>query len=145
MSGGAVMERILVATDGTAVTAEAMAFAVDLAAETSAELHVVAVRPLGGGTRLVAREIDTPSGAGRIADAACGDARGRGLRAIAHVAQGDPAEQIAAAVAQVSPDMVVLGAHPYDAVHRAYLGSVSRGVVGRSAAPVTIVAQARGQ
>jgi nucleotide-binding universal stress UspA family protein len=145
MNKGVAVERILVATDGTPVTAEAMAFAVDLAAETSAELHVVAVRPLGGRVRAVVREIDTPLGAARIADAACGDARGRGLRAIAHVAQGDPVEQITAAVNQVSPDMVVLGAHPYDAVQRAYLGSVSRGVVGRSPAPVTIVAGSRSQ
>jgi nucleotide-binding universal stress UspA family protein len=145
MSAGPAVERILVATDGTSVTSHAMAFAVDLAAETSAELHVVAVRPLGGRTRLVPREIDTPLGAARIADAACGDARGRGLRAVAHVAQGDPVEQIAATAEQVAPDMVVLGAHSYDAVQRAYLGSVSRGVVRRSTAPVTIVAGRRPQ
>src|SRR5689334_1740030 len=108
MSGGTAMERILVATDGTSVTSDAMAFAVDLAAETSAELHVVAVRPLGGRTRAVLREIDHPLGAARIADAACDHARGRGLRAVAHVAQGDPVEQIAAAAKQVDPDMVVL-------------------------------------
>jgi nucleotide-binding universal stress UspA family protein len=134
------VERILVATDGTPVTAEAMAFAVDLAAELAAELHVVAVRPIGGAASAASREIDTPTGAARIADAACGHARRRGLRAVAHVAQGDPAEEIAAAARQVEADMIVLGAHPYDAVRRAYLGSVSRAVVGRSPAPVTIVA-----
>jgi nucleotide-binding universal stress UspA family protein len=137
------MKTILVATDGSACAREAVGFAIDLARDTGAELHVVAVRPPTfhgrGGPVQPLTPVEDVHGCRLIADAAAEQARHAGVPAQAHEAQGDEAAEIDETAQRVGADLVVVGSHGHSAVGAALFGSVSRALVKRSRIPVTVV------
>ena len=119
------MRAILIATDGSQSASEALHFAIDLARESSAELHVVSVRPRTyhgrGGPAVPVTQIEEVHGAELIAEAAAAEARAAGLQAQAHVAHGDEATQIANAAEELDVDLVVVGSHGRGTVGAALL------------------------
>lgn len=137
------MHTILVATDGSESAHEALQFAIELARDASAELHVLSVRPRTfpgrGGPVVPLRQVEEVHGAALIAEAAVAEARAAGVTAQAHEAQGDEADVIADAAEQLDVDLVVVGSHGHGPIGAVLFGSVSRSLVRRCKRPVTVV------
>jgi nucleotide-binding universal stress UspA family protein len=137
------MQSILVATDGSQTSRAAVRFAIALALDAGAELHVLSVSsPTLHGDGSLPRS-PTPHvevrAAALIADAAADKARAAGVRAASHEAEGAEAAAIAAAAERLGVDLVVVGSHGRGGLTSALLGSVSRELVTRCTCPVTIV------
>ncbi len=132
------MRRVLLATDGSDASHEALEFAVAFARQTDAVLHVVVVRPVSSQPRSPVLDLESVKAATRIADAAVVRAEQRGVAAVAHVARGDAGREIAESADRLQADMVVVGARGLGDAED-LLGSVSLAVAMRSPVPVTVV------
>jgi nucleotide-binding universal stress UspA family protein len=139
------MQRILAATDGSPSSAEAVAFAVDLAAEHGAELIVVHVAPaldvvpavgfgIGGAYR------HTPTAADRAPlDDAVAVAEEHAVVVTTALLAGNTVDEIVAFADSHDVDMIVIGSRGHGALAGALLGSVSRGVLQETRRPVLVV------
>jgi len=140
------MKRILVATDGSPSSAEAVAFGVDLAAEHDSELIFVHVVPM--------LDVVPVTGLGSIggafpheptrhdhqllADAAAVSAE-HGVVATTTLLRGDTVDEIVAFADSHDVDLIVVGSRGLGVLSSALLGSTSRGVLRESKRPVLIV------
>jgi nucleotide-binding universal stress UspA family protein len=121
--------KILVATDGQPWSERALKRVADLTPEQRREVLVLAVQPPGPAIR----EVD-------LALARACEILGReGIVPRTLRRQGDPGEEIAELAGSESVDMIVVGTHQRDALTRAMIGSVSRGLAQRAHIPVLIV------
>jgi len=140
------MERILVATDGSPSSVEAIAFGVELAVEHEAELifvHVVPVldvfpgSPFGGMGGAVRHE---PGEEDRLLlEEAAATAAEQGVVSTTTLLGGDTVDEIVAYGDSHDVDLIVVGSRGQGGIASALLGSVSRGVLGESRRPVLIV------
>lgn len=142
------MDTILLATDGSDSASEALLFAIEMARDTGASVHVLVVRPSAhpespqpGGAPLA--PIEAPGGARDIANRVVAEVRAAGVPGRAHVDCGDEVDVICAAADRLDADLVVVGSHGYDAMDVFLFGSVSRGLVSRCKRPLTVVRTAR--
>jgi nucleotide-binding universal stress UspA family protein len=145
------MKKILIATDGSASSAEAVVFGLELAAEHEAAVIFVHVAPatdvlpmagygMAGAVPHVPHEVteyDLVS-----LDDATEVATERGVQASTKLLVGDAVDEIVAYADTEDVDMIVIGSRGHGALASALLGSVSRGVLSESKRPVMIV---RGQ
>ena len=139
------MKRILVATDGSASSAEAVSFGVELAAEHEAELifvHVVpaldvvpaAVFGMGGAFP------HEPSTEDReLLDDAAAVAAEHGVVSTTALLKGDTVDEIVAFADSHDADLIVVGTRGHGAFAGALLGSVSRGILRETKRPVLVV------
>ncbi|MGH3026131.1 MAG: universal stress protein [Gaiellaceae bacterium] len=145
------MRKILIATDGSASSAEAVEFGVELAAEHEAAVIFVHVAPstdvlpmatygIGGALPRVPHEV-TELDRVSLEDAEQ-VASEHGVRASTRLLVGDAADEIVAYADSQDVDMIVIGSRGHGALVSALLGSVSRGVLSESRRPVMVV---RGQ
>jgi nucleotide-binding universal stress UspA family protein len=140
------MKTILVATDGSDPSEQALDVAIDLARDTGAALHVLSVHPLrpagraGAGPAIT--EVEKPEGAQHIAEAAAVRARAAGVEVTAHAGQGDVVDTIADAAKMLGADLLVVGSRGHGSLSGAVLGSVSHALVSRSPVPLTVVRHA---
>ena len=140
------MKRIMVATDGSPSSAEAVLFGVELADEHESELIFVHVVPV--------LDIVPASGFGSIGGAfpheptehdktmlveAAEVAAASGIVATTALLRGDTVDEIVAYADSHDVDLIVVGSRGHGAIAGALLGSVSRGVLGESKRPVLIV------
>jgi len=139
------MKRILVATDGSASSAEAVSFGTELAAEHEAELifvHVVpaldvvpaAVFGMGGAFP------HEPSTEDReLLDDAAAVAAEHGVVSTTALLKGDTVDEIVAFADSHDADLIVVGTRGHGAFAGALLGSVSRGILRETKRPVLVV------
>jgi len=144
-------KRILVATDGTALSETAVRSAIELAAAVKAELVALYVVPRypvsyfeGGITLSVEDMAHTEkqwSDKGQaVVDAAQQEAQTQGVNAKGVVLQSDlVAESIIAAATKHECDLVVMASHGRKGITRVLLGSETQHVLTHSTVPVLVL------
>ncbi len=140
------MKRILIATDGSPSSREAVAFGVELAAEHEAELIFVHVVPtldgvpaagfgaIGGAFPHPVSEHDRT-----VLDEAAAVAAEHGVVSTTAMLRGDTVDEIVAYADSSDVDLLVVGSRGHGAIASTLLGSVTRGILGESKRPVRIV------
>ena len=145
---GLTMKKILIATDGSPSSAEAVEFGVELAAEHEATVIFVHVAPatdvvpmagygMAGALPRVPHEV-TEQDRASLEDAEQ-VATGHGVRASTKLLVGGTVDEIVTYADNQDVDMIVVGSRGHGAFASALLGSVSRGVLSESKRPVMIV------
>lgn len=143
------MKKIVVATDRSPASAEAVAFGVELATEHSCELMFVHVVPaldvvpmagfgvgIGIGSALP-HELAAEDRAA-LEDAAAA-AAAAGIFSTTALLVGDTVDEIVAYADSHYADLIIVGSRGRGALAETLLGSVSRGVLRESRRPVLIV------
>jgi nucleotide-binding universal stress UspA family protein len=142
---GDAMNKILIATDGSAPARTAVEFGLELAAEQGAETIFVHVAPAldplplnGFGVR------GAKAHRMSAADRACLDeattlAAERGVEARTVLLTGNAVDEIVAYADTIDAEVIVVGSRAHGAIASAFLGSVSRGVLHEARRPVLVV------
>jgi nucleotide-binding universal stress UspA family protein len=137
------MRRIVIALDGSDGAWAAVEEGVELAAEVGAGVTFVTVRPrisaLLGDQQYQHRLTEQLAQARAALEPAEARARRMGVDYDSDILEGDPVECIAHAARGWEADLVVVGSRGHGPVASAVIGSVSRGLLNRSPAPVMIV------
>jgi nucleotide-binding universal stress UspA family protein len=140
------MKTIVVATDGSPASAEAVSFGVELACEQESELifvHVVPtldVVPVSGfGSIGGAFPHEPTKHDHELLEEAATAAADDGVIATTALLRGDTADEIVAFADSHDADLIVVGSRGHGSISSALLGSVSRGVLRESKRPVLIV------
>jgi nucleotide-binding universal stress UspA family protein len=139
------MKKILVATDGSPSSTEAVAFGVELAAEHASELIFVHVVPtldvvpatgfgIGGAFPHEVSDYDRT-----LLDEAAAVAAEHEIFSTTAILRGDTVDEIVAHADSHDVDLIVVGSRGHGPIASALLGSVSRGVLAESKLPVLIV------
>ena len=139
------MRKILIATDGSPASREAVEFGVELAEEHDAAVvfvHVVPsidLVPMTGFT-MVAGLRHEPSEHDREAlDEADEVAALHGVRSTTKLLTGATVDEIVAYADNLDVDLIVLGSRGHGTLMSALPGSVSRGVLSESKRPVAVI------
>lgn len=138
------MKKILVATDGSPASQEAVEFGVALAAEHDAAVvfvHVVPrldLMPISGFGMLGARPHDPSDHDREPLREAEAVAELHGVRASSKLLIGDTVDEIVACADNIHADLTVVGSRGRGAIAGALLGSISRGVLAESKRPVLV-------
>lgn len=144
-------QRLLVATDGSALSKKAVRSAIDLAAAVGAELVALYVVPrypvsyFEGGITISVEEIARTekqwSDKGQaVVDAVQQEALAEGVKAQAIVSQSDlVAESIMATAEKYQCDLVVMASHGHKGIKRVLLGSETQHVLTHSTIPVLVL------
>jgi nucleotide-binding universal stress UspA family protein len=142
------MKKILIATDGSASSAEAVDFGLELAAEENAAVIFVHVAPaddvlpvagygFGGGSPRTPHTIDAFDRS-PLGDAEKTAARD-GIEASSRLLSGNAADEIVAYADSQDADLIVIGSRGHGTVASILLGSVSRRVLSESRRPVAVI------
>jgi nucleotide-binding universal stress UspA family protein len=142
------MKNILIATDHSECSAEAIQFGLELASEHEADVIFVHVAPateilpvagfsLGGGVPRVHHDLNDYDRA--PLDEAMQRAAQQGVEATKVLLVGDPADEIVAYADSQDVDLIVVGSRGHGTLTSALIGSVSRRVLSDSRLPVLIV------
>jgi nucleotide-binding universal stress UspA family protein len=138
-------ERILVPTDGSDATREAVQQAVDLAAEHGATIHALYVvnsasfagLPMDSSWENVSAML-SEEGSAALDDV--GElAEEHGVDVLRELSDGNPAREIVRYAEDEDCDLVVMGTHGRGGIDRLLLGSVAEKVVRSSTVPVLTV------
>ena len=144
-------QRILVATDGTALSKKAVRSAIDLAAAVGAELVALYVVPrypvsyFEGGITISMQDIERTekqwSEKGQaVVDAVQLAAQATGVKTKAVVIQSDMvAESIMSAANKNNCDLIVMASHGRKGIKRVLLGSETQHVLTHSTVPVLVL------
>lgn len=137
-----MIRRILLGYDGSDISAEAFAFALDLARKYGAELHVIAVaRPPEYAEDVEAEAVIENSR--RHYDKVLGVLRpklaGEPIKSELHVVVGHPAEQIVRYAEGHGIDHIVVGHRGHTRFDRWLIGSVARQVIAYAHCAVTVL------
>jgi nucleotide-binding universal stress UspA family protein len=142
------MKKILIATDGSPSSGEAVDFGVELAVEHEASVIFVHVAPaldvlpvtgygMGGAMPHVPHELDEVD---RVAlEDAEQTAERKGVHATSKLLVGNPVDEIVAYADSQGVDLIVVGSRGRGTLASALLGSVSRGILAESKRPVAII------
>jgi len=129
----------LVAFDGTESSRKAIDKAVELIGPQD-ELLLLMVVPSGGIAELADLPPDmTVASARQLVNAELDALKGRGVRAIGLVSEGDVAEQILKTSSEMGVDIIVIGHHGVSKVGRFAVASVAEHVAKHADRPVLMV------
>ena len=139
------MQKILIATDGSPSSLEAIELGLELAEEHAAEVTFVHVAPVLD--RSFADGIGVPAAVPHRIDEvdrkpledALALAAERDVEAKAELLPGQPVDEIVACADTIDADLIVLGSRGRGALATVLLGSVSRGVLHEARRPVLVV------
>jgi nucleotide-binding universal stress UspA family protein len=145
--------RILVAADDSDPSDAAVAFAIDFAAATRAQLVIGSVAEtkrlmldaeyFAFDPKVTLKEIHAASRA--LVDVASDRARERGIQSERYIVDGpDVADAILTLAKEQRADLIVLGTHGRRGLQRLFVGSVAETIVRRSSVPVAVVRARRG-
>lgn len=135
--------KILVATDGSEGSENAIRFTSKLAIESDSSITLLHVIPKIGTTKediiaLLKEELGSPEEAGKkYLDEGVKIAEDFDIKADTKLLDGDPLEEILKEVDNF--DLIVIGSHGLGAIDRFLLGSVSSELVHKSKVPVLVV------
>jgi nucleotide-binding universal stress UspA family protein len=143
-----LMKKILIATDGSASSAEAVEFGVELAAEHEAKVVFVHVAPaldgipmasfgLASGVPQAPHELNAFDRA--ALEAAEQVATRAGVDATSKLLVGNAVDEIVACADSQEADMIVIGSRGHGTLASLLLGSVSSGVLAESKRPVAVI------
>src|SRR5262245_1141195 len=139
------MDRILIATDGSAAAQQAVEIGVELAKHEEAKVAFVHVVPptdlvSRNGFGLVGHVPYEPTSADEsVLEEAAAVAIREEVPAISKLLYGDDVDEIISYADALSVDLIVIGSRGHGALASALLGSVSRGVLARAKRPVLVV------
>lgn len=139
------MKKILIATDGSPASIEAMQFGLELVAEHDAEaifVHVAPaldVIPMSGFSMTGALPHELTDYDRAPLEEAAAAAAELGVQATTKLLTGNTADEIVAYADTLDVDLIVIGSRGHGALANALLGSVSRAVLRESKRPVVIV------
>ena len=139
------MKKILIATDGSPASREAVEFGVELAEEQDAAVVFVHVVPLMDRVPIstfgmVGALPHEPSERDREAlEEAEAVAEHHGVRANTKLLRGDTVDEAVAYADNLDADLIVVGSRGHGALASALLGSVSRGMLSESKRPVAVI------
>jgi nucleotide-binding universal stress UspA family protein len=139
------MKTILIATDGSPASQEAVRFGLELAEEQGSELvfaHVVPavdVAPGGGFGMTVAHPHDLTEEDWNPLELAAALAGEHGIPARKVMLRGNAVDEIVAYADTIDADLIVVGSRGHGAIASTLLGSVSRGVLHEAHRPVLVV------
>lgn len=139
------MKKILVATDGSISSTEAVQFGVELAAEHDAELmfvHVVPVLdviPATGFGLMGAFPHEPTTEDSALLDDAAAVAIEHGVISTTALLRGEAVDEIVAYAEKHAVDAIVVGSRGQSPIAATLLGSVSRGVLREAGRPVVVV------
>jgi nucleotide-binding universal stress UspA family protein len=142
------MKTILIATDGSASSAEAVDFGVELAAEHAAKVIFVHVAPAldvlpTAGYGMVGAVPRVPHELNAFDRAPLEDAEQiavrEGVEASTKLLVGNAVDEIVAYANAQAADLIVVGSRGHGTLASVLLGSVSRGVLSESKRPVAII------
>jgi len=141
-----MIQKILIATDGSDSAHEALEFGLDLAAEQDAQAFVVHVAPRVDAMPCASFAVITPTIPHKLTEHdreplidAVEIAEGKGVEVETELLTGNPADEIVAFADTIDADLIVVGSRGHGAVASALIGSVSRGVLHESRRPVLVV------
>lgn len=137
-----MIKRILVAFDGSEPAKKAYAFALDLAKQYGADLHVLAVaRPPEFGDDVETEAVieNSKKHYQKVLAPLKVQAPSVGVRVKFEMVVGHPAEQIVRHAEQLKADVIVIGHRGHTFVERWRLGSISHRVLDYAGCPVVVV------
>jgi nucleotide-binding universal stress UspA family protein len=136
-------KRILVATDFSMGSDEALEHAVDLAKQTGASLDIFYVLELSGQEFPLGLSANVPGGLLPNVDRELAQRAERvtaaGLACRTNMAEGSAATEIVQRARDVDADLIVVGTHGRRGLAHAFLGSVAERVVQHAPCPVLTV------
>ena len=142
------MNTLVIATDGSASSLDAVDYGLELADELDAEPTFVHVAPAVDVLPAIGIGTGAPAGAIKheLTDAdrapleeALELAAARGFEAESRLLAGNAVDEIVAFADSIGADLVVVGSRGHGTIAGALLGSVSRGVLHESRRPVLVV------
>lgn len=145
-----MMQKILIATDGSPSALQAIELGLELAAEQEAQAVFVHVAPgtevlpvtgFGMGPVTVPHEVTDDDM--EPLDRAVELAEEQGLSAGSRLLVGDPAKKIVEYADLIDADLIVVGSRGHGTISSALLGSVSRAILHAAERPVLIVRETR--
>ncbi len=141
-----MFERIVVGTDGSETATAALQQAVQLAAQSGAELHIVSgyhpktgLRVTGAGSGVETWMVGSSDQVEGILRDAADVARRAKVTVKTHHEEGDPAKALLTIAKQVEADLITVGNRGMKGVKRFVLGSVPNDVAHKASCAVLIL------